>query len=101
MNPPPPVHPPRRPRYDGKRVVASMLLGVGVGLVLALFLKGVIANTPVVFPPRRTFWLFVILSANGALVGMTIESMRQLQASHPDPAYHHRKNRNSSLKGGE
>ena len=83
----PNFQPPPARRYDGKRVLGSTIFGVGIGLLVALFLKGVIANTPVVIPAKRIFWLFVLSAANGALVGFTIESMRQLQASNPDPAY--------------
>lgn len=97
QQPPPPGPSPGpaqgRPRYEGRKVVGSILLGLGVGLIVAMFLKGVIANTPVVIPPRRIFRLFVISGFSGALVGLAIESMRQLQASNPDPAYHQGKKR--------
>lgn len=92
----PPHAPPsesRRRRYDGRRVVASLLLGVGVGLLIALFLYRVIQNTPVSLPPRRVFWLFLLSAANGGLFGFAIESVRQLQASSPDPAYHRSRHR--------
>jgi hypothetical protein len=70
-----------------------MLAGVGLGLLIALFLKTLIDNSPLLLPPRRIFWLFLLSAGNGALVGLAIESMRQLQASHPDPAYHQRRRR--------
>ena len=90
--PPKPIVPP--PRLDGRRVVMTTFLGMGIGLLIGLFLTRIVANTPLILPARRFFWLLLISAGNGALVGLVIESMRQLQMSSPDPAYHQRKRRN-------
>ena len=90
--PPKPVAPPQR--LDGRREVMTTFLGMGIGLLIGLFLTRIVANTPLILPARRFFWLLLISAGNGALVGLVIESMRQLQMSSPDPAYHQRKRRN-------
>lgn len=75
------------PSYDGRRVVGAMLAGTGIGLLIAFFMKTTIDQSSVTLPPRRIFWLFLIASGSGGLTGLAVESMRQLQASNPDPAY--------------
>jgi xanthosine utilization system XapX-like protein len=65
-----------------------MLLGLGLGLLIAFFFTLLVANSPVTLPARRIFWLYLLSAASGVLVGLAIESIRQLQQSSPDPAYH-------------
>jgi MFS family permease len=77
-------------RYNGRRVLLAMLIGMLLGLAIALFLNTIIANTPVKVESENFHWLYRIAAAAGALAGFTIESMRQLQINSPDPAYHHK-----------
>ena len=71
----------------------SMLLGVGIGLLIALFLRVIVHQSPAELPPDRSFWMTIIFVANGALVGLAIESIRQLQENYPDPDYRRRRRR--------
>lgn len=67
-----------------------MVIGGVIGLAIALFLSTIVANTPVVVVSENFRWLYLVAGSSGALAGFTIESMRQLQQSSPDPAYHQR-----------
>lgn len=80
-------------RYEGRRVVISVLLGLGLGLLIAFFFTVLVANSPVTLPARKIFWLYMLSAASGVLVGFSIESIRQLQKSSPDPAYHRQSRR--------
>ena len=80
----------------GHRIVLTGVAGVVFGLSVSIFLQAVIANTPVSVSSYTLFWFRILLAAFGSLAGMAIETVRQLQATNPDPAYHQRRGRNGS-----
>jgi len=81
------------PPLSGRRVLfAGMITGLG-GLAIALFLRSIVANTPLRITPAALFWSTVVLAVSGALAGMAVEAVRQLQESNPEPEYHRRPGR--------
>ena len=85
--PPPPPAAPSRP-LSGRRVVAAGLIAGTCGLAIALFLRSVVANTPVRVNSYTLFWSTVLVGGFGVVAGMAVESVRQLQQSSPEPEYH-------------
>jgi hypothetical protein len=65
-------------------------VGAGLGLVLSVFLQTVVANTSVSVTSYAVFWFRILLASFGGLGGMALETVRQLQATNPDPAYHNK-----------
>ncbi len=74
--------------FRGRSVVTALLLGSGVGASVALMFRIAVSNTPVVVNPQTFFWWVILLSAAGAVAGMALESVRQLQAGSSDPEIH-------------
>lgn len=72
----------------GRQVLLAALIGGGLGAAVALMLHAVVINTPVNVEPRTYAIYFAIFCAFGAVAGLTLETVRQLQARNPDPAYH-------------
>lgn len=89
--PPPSGTPPQTPAQplSGRRVVASGLLGGTSGLAIALFLRALVANTPVRLSSSALFWSTVLVGGFGLVAGMGVEAVRQLRDRNPDPAYRH------------
>ena len=85
--PPPPIGPSSRPLRGGRVVAAGLIAGSG-GLAIALFLRAIVANTPVRVSSYTLFWSTVLVGGFGVVAGMAVEAVRQLQASNPDPEYH-------------
>jgi len=57
--------------------------------LVSVFLQSIVANTPVTVQLLCPFWFRLLLGSNFAcLAAMAIETVRQLQVSNPDPAYH-------------
>ena len=77
----------------GHRIVVTGVAGASLGLAVSLFLQVLINNTPVSVSSYAFFWFRILLAAFGSLVGMAIETVRQLQATNPDPAYRQRRGR--------
>ena len=71
-----------------RRILVAGLLGAVLGAVLALMLHAVVTHTPAEVSPRTFALYFAIFSAFGAVAGLTLEAVRQLQVRNPDPAYH-------------
>jgi hypothetical protein len=94
----PPPGPPSRP-LSGRRVVAAGLIAGTGGLAIALFLRSVVANTPVRVNSYTLFWSTVLAGGFGVVAGMAVEAVRQLQESNPDPEYR-RQNRARRPRGG-
>jgi hypothetical protein len=69
-------------------VVAAGLIAGGGGLGIALFLRAIVANTPVRVSSYALFWSTVLMGGFAVVAGMAVEAVRQLQASNPDPEYH-------------
>jgi hypothetical protein len=76
-----------RPFSGGRVLVAGLVCGAG-GLVVALFLRVVLANTTVRVNSYTPSWFTVLLAGSGLVAGMALESVRQLQQSSPEPEYH-------------
>lgn len=74
--------------FRGRSVVTALLLGSGIGAFLALMFRIAVSNTPVVVNPQTFFWWVILLSAAGAVAGMALESVRQLQAGSTDAEFH-------------
>jgi hypothetical protein len=72
----------------GSRILLAGLIGAVLGASVAVMLHAVVTNTPVEVSPRTFALFFGIFCAFGAFAGFTLETVRQLQASNPDPAYH-------------
>ncbi|MGB5240005.1 MAG: hypothetical protein WBN80_05100 [Prochlorococcaceae cyanobacterium] len=79
----------------GGRILLAGIIGSGLGAAVALMLHAVVTHTPVEVSPRTFALFFSIFCAFGAFAGLTLETVRQLQATNPDPAYHPR-----TLRGG-
>jgi hypothetical protein len=75
---------PLRPR----RILVAGLLGAVLGAFLAFMLHAVVTHTPAEVSPRTFALYFAIFSSFGAVAGLTLEAVRQLQVRNPDPAYH-------------
>jgi hypothetical protein len=71
-----------------RRILAAGLVGAVLGALLALMLHAVVTHTPVEVSARTFALYFTIFSAFGAVAGLTLEAVRQLQVRNPDPAYH-------------
>jgi hypothetical protein len=67
------------PRFNGASATLAALVGGGIGLSLALFLRALILNTPAQVKPTTFYWWFVLLSASGALWGLATQTMKQLE----------------------
>ncbi|MFM7674415.1 MAG: hypothetical protein ACKO5F_02250 [Synechococcus sp.] len=96
VSPPPsppddPSPAPPRPRFQGNRVVMAMVVGTLIGGSVGLFLESIVRNAPTTLNPSQLLWVRLLLGAAGALSGLAIETMRQLQATSQDPAYHQRR----------
>jgi hypothetical protein len=76
--------------FRGRSVVTALLLGSGLGASLALMFRIAVRNTPVQVNPQTFFWWMILLSAAGAVAGMALESVRQLQAGSSDPEFQRR-----------
>jgi len=105
MNPPPrsplcgPPPVPPSPPLSGRRVVAAGLIAGTGGLAIALFLRAIVANTPVRVNSYTLFWSTVLAGGFGVVAGMAVEAVRQLKESNPDPEYH-RESRARRRRGG-
>lgn len=76
---------------QGARVLWSALAGVVLGLSAGLLLQAAIQRTAMPLTPERAFWQLTLLGFAGGLVGFALSTVSALQASNPDPAYHHRR----------
>jgi hypothetical protein len=79
-------------------VAAGLIAGTG-GLAIALFLRAIVANTPVRVSSYTLFWSTVLVGGFGVVAGMAVEAVRQLQESNPDPEYR-RQNQARRRRGG-
>lgn len=79
--------PPQAP-LRASRILLAGVIGSGLGAAVALMLYAVVTNTPAEVSPRTFALYFAIFCAFGAVAGLTLETVRQLQARNPDPAYH-------------
>ena len=75
-------------RSTNRRVLAALLAGALLGTALALLLQATIARTATPLSPARAFWQLWLLTFAGGLSGFALSTVRELQASNPDPAYH-------------
>jgi len=85
---PPPVP------LNGRRIVLTGLVGCLLGLLVSVFFQAIVAHTPVTVSSYTQFWFRLLLGTFACLAGLAIETVRQLQATNPDPAY-----RQSSRRG--
>jgi hypothetical protein len=69
----------RRPRFNGAAATLAALVGGGIGLSLALFLRALVLNTPAEVKPSTFYWWYVLLSGAGALWGVATQTMKQLE----------------------
>ena len=74
------------PLSGGRVVVAGLMAGAG-SLAIALFLRALVANTPVRVSASSLFWGTVLAGVSGLLAGMAVEAVRQLRDHNPDPEY--------------
>lgn len=83
------MSPPAQPSpLSGRRVVLAGLVSGAAALALALFLRAIVANTPVRITSYTLFWSTVLMCGFGLVAGMALEAVRQLQRNNPDPDYH-------------
>ena len=78
---------------QGSRVLLAGLIGSGLGAAVEEMLQSVVTHTPVEVSPRTFALFFGIFFGFGAFAGLTLETVRQLQASNSDPAYHQKVSR--------
>jgi hypothetical protein len=71
-----------------RSILLAAGIGAGLGAAIAFMLYAVVTNTPAEVSARTYAIYFVIFCAFGAVAGLTLETVRQLQARNPDPAYH-------------
>jgi hypothetical protein len=81
--------------YRPRSVVVALLLGGALGVFLALLFGIAARNTPMVVNPQTFFWWLILLGGAGAVAGMALESVRQLQAGSPEPEWHRHRGRAS------
>ncbi|MFN6340123.1 MAG: hypothetical protein ACK41W_15550, partial [Cyanobacteriota bacterium] len=73
---------------SGGRVVVSGLVAGTAALAIALFLRAVVAHTPVRVSAYTLYWCTVLAGSFGVVAGMAVEAVSQLRRNNPDPAYH-------------
>ena len=73
--------------FNGFKVLWSAFIGVGIGVVLSIFLDTFIRNTPATIRHTRLHYLYGVVISSAALFSASIESMRQLQESAPEEEY--------------
>ena len=79
---------PKKPlAFNGFKVLWSAFIGVGIGVVLSIFLDTFIRNTPATIRHTRLHYLYGVVISSAALFSASIESMRQLQESAPEEEY--------------
>lgn len=83
--------------FCGRKVIWAGLIAGSGGLLLGFFLRTIVERTPIQLPSDALFWLVVVLTAMGALGGMAVEAVRQLQVSNPNPSYHQLRQRRQWL----
>jgi hypothetical protein len=88
---------PARSGFRGSQVLWAGFLGGAGGLTVGLFLRTIVARTPTRLPDYALFWLALVIGVMGAVAGMAVEAVRQLQSANPDPAYHHYRQRQQRL----
>lgn len=71
-----------------RSILLAAAIGAGLGAAIAFMLHAVVTHTPAEVSPRTYVVFFVIFCVFGAVAGLTLETVRQLQAGNPDPAYH-------------
>ena len=69
------------------------LISGSVGLTVGLFLRRIVARTPLQVPSYALFWMAVLLGGFGLLAGMAVEAVRQLQVTNPEADYHRGRHR--------
>jgi hypothetical protein len=69
----------RRPRFNGAAATLAALVGGGIGVSVALFLRALVENTPAEVRPGTFFWWYVLLGGAGALWGLATQTMKQLE----------------------
>lgn len=74
---------------QASRVLWALLGGVLLGLAAGLLLQAAIQRTATPLAPVRAFWQLVLFGFSGGLVGFSLSAVSALQASNPDPEYHH------------
>jgi hypothetical protein len=67
------------PRFNGAAATLAALVGGGIGLSVALFLRVLVLNTTAQVRPSTFYWWFVLFSAAGALWGLATQTMKQLE----------------------
>ena len=70
-----------------RHLVASLLMGAVAGSAVALLLRAAESNTPAVVPADRLFWQWLLLTLGGALAGLALRAVVELQASSNEPDY--------------
>lgn len=75
-------------RLRTRSILLAAAIGAGLGAAIAFMLHAVVTHTPVEVSPRNYVIFFVIFTAFGTVAGLALETVRQLQAGNPDPAYH-------------
>ena len=83
----PSVNAQQPPEFNGVKVLWSAFIGVGIGVVLSIFLDTFIRNTPATIRHTRLHYLYGVVISSAALFSASIESMRQLQESAPEEEY--------------
>ena len=87
----PGVDTPKPSDFNGFKVLWSAFIGVGIGVVLSIFLDTFIRNTPATIRHTRLHYLYGVVISSAALFSASIESMRQLQESAHEEEYRPRK----------
>jgi hypothetical protein len=81
-------------------VLAGLVCG-GAGLVIALFLRAIVATTTLRLTQRELFWSTVLMGGFGVVAGMALAAVNQLQRHNPDPEYRRRtSSRPTGQRGG-
>ena len=70
-----------------RHLVTALLIGAVTGSVVALLLRAAESNTPAMVPADRLFWQWLLLTIGGAIAGLALRAVVELQASSNEPDY--------------
>ena len=76
-----------------RQLVGSLLMGAVAGSAVALLLRAAESNTPAVIPADRLFWQWLLLTLGGAIAGLALRAVVELQARSNEPDYQRSKRR--------